>query len=473
MTHVPILRRGTPYRSLETVEVRDFASGEPLCTVSQANSGIITRDLRRSTEDNGPLREIPAAELVAMTKKAGEYFLESELPFGDTSQTAEEYRELLSRTSGLPLALCRSNQEKIHGVMARIDEVLGGLTRGLDLSVLDRGYAEDGGRLVSYRPEARWLGVVLPSNSPGVHSLWVPSIPLKVGLALKPGRDEPWSPYRIVEALIRAGVPREAFCYYPTDHGGATSLLLSTERGMIFGDVSTTKMWAKDARVQCHGPGWSKVLIGEDLIDDWPEWVEVIAQSIAANGGRSCINASGVWVPRHGRELARALAERLARIEALPLDDPEATLAAFVNPAFAEMIHASIEQALDVPGAVDLTREVRGTDRLVKRNGATFLLPTIIWCEDPEHPIASKEYLFPFASVVECPESELLARIGPTLVGTAITDDPTFRETLLRSGAIDRLNLGPIPTCHISWDQPHEGNLFEHLYRQRAFQHVA
>jgi hypothetical protein len=35
---------------------------------------------------------------------------------------------------------------------------------------------------------------------------------------------------------------------------------------------------------------------------------------------------------------------------------------------------------------------------------------------------------------------------------------------------IDRLNVGPIPTHQLSWDQPHEGNLFEHLYRQRAFQ---
>ena len=32
------------------------------------------------------------------------------------------------------------------------------------------------------------------------------------------------------------------------------------------------------------------------------------------------------------------------------------------------------------------------------------------------------------------------------------------------------LNLGSMPTSHVSWDQPHEGNLFEHLYRQRAIQ---
>jgi hypothetical protein len=35
---------------------------------------------------------------------------------------------------------------------------------------------------------------------------------------------------------------------------------------------------------------------------------------------------------------------------------------------------------------------------------------------------------------------------------------------------VGRLNLGGIPTCKISWDQPHEGNLFDHLYARRAFQ---
>jgi len=44
---------------------------------------------------------------------------------------------------------------------------------------------------------------------------------------------------------------------------------------------------------------------------------------------------------------------------------------------------------------------------------------------------------------------------------------------LMASAHVERLNLGPIPTNRISWDQPHEGNLFEHLYRQRALQATA
>ena len=73
---------------------------------------------------------------------------------------------------------------------------------------------------------------------------------------------------------------------------------------------------------------------------------------------------------------------------------------------------------------------------------------------------------------------QILAQIdrgaGPPDAGaivTALTEDERLSRRLLASPHVERLNFGPIPTNQISWDQPHEGNLFEHLYRQRALQH--
>jgi hypothetical protein len=82
--------------------------------------------------------------------------------------------------------------------------------------------------------------------------------------------------------------------------------------------------------------------------------------------------------------------------------------------------------------------------------------------------LANREFLFPYSSVVEVPQVEMLGQIGHSLVVTAITRDPLLRQNLLESPLIDRLNLGPIPTMQVSWDQPHEGNLFDFLYRRRA-----
>ena len=176
--------------------------------------------------------------------------------------------------------------------------------------------------------------------------------------------------------------------------------------------------------------------------------------------------------PRHGRDIAEALADKLGAIQARPLSDPDAKIAAFANPKVAQGISDMIDGQLAVDGAEDVTQRVR-RDRMIESNRCAFLNPTVVWCEDPAHPLASTELLFPFVSVVEVPQAELLERIGPTLVGTAITEDDVFVRELMASAHVERLNLGPIPTNRISWDQPHEGNLFEHLYRQRALQATA
>ena len=199
----------------------------------------------------------------------------------------------------------------------------------------------------------------------------------------------------------------------------------------------------------------------------------MISTSVAENGGRSCINASGVWTPAHGRDLAEALAQRLAPIVGRPLDHPQAQIAAFSNKAMARHTAAFVEGQLKVDGAVDLTAKIRGRGPLVERDGLTFLEPTVLWCDDPDHPLANTELLFPFVSVVQAPQEQMVERMGPTLVLTAITRDRPWIGQLLAAGHIERLNLGPICTNHLSWDQPHEGNLFEHLYRQRAFQALA
>ena len=197
--------------------------------------------------------------------------------------------------------------------------------------------------MLSFFPRTEALGVVLPSNSPGVHSLWAPTPVLKMPLVLKPGSAEPWTPLRIINAWVKAGAPAGAFAYYPTDHAGGNEILRSTGRGMVFGDVGSTKRWKADGRVEVHGPGYSKVVIGPDVADQWEQYIDVIAESMSNNGGRSCVNASGVWVTKHADAIAEALAKKLATIAPRSADDPEAVLAPFADPETAKRICATID----------------------------------------------------------------------------------------------------------------------------------
>ncbi|MEM7050317.1 MAG: aldehyde dehydrogenase family protein [Acidobacteriota bacterium] len=476
MLHLPILRgRRGPYRSLTVERLDHVTSGEPLAEVSQANPGLIALDYESAPQRRRALEAIPAAELIARCRRAAELFMNGELVIGadGETQSADDYVRCLSGSTGMPEALCRDNMSKLEFVFERMEQVLAGLSRGLDPSALDQGWTEEDGRTVSFLAQADTLGVILPSNSPGVHSLWLPSVALKTPLTLKPGSREPWTPLRAAAALLAAGCPPEAVAFYPTNHSGAAEILLRSGRSMLFGDRSTVRNWADDERVQLHGPGWSKVLLGADQMPHWQDHLDTLAESVAANGGRSCVNASGVRLAasgQHGRDLAEALADRLAAIEARPLDHPAAALCGFGDRRVAEALNDLIDRQLATGGAEDLTARARGGDRLVEVDGLAYLLPTVIWCDDPNHPLAQTELLFPFVSVVEVPPEDLVRGLDDSLVVTALTQDPEVHRELMGNRHIERLNLGAIPTCRVSWDQPHEGNLFEHLYRQRSFQ---
>jgi acyl-CoA reductase-like NAD-dependent aldehyde dehydrogenase len=470
MIHIPALRFGKPYSSLQKTELVHHATGEPVATVSQVTGSMIARDLSRGPAARRALAAIPARDLIAMYRKAGEYFLEAKLPGGDAELSFDEYLNCLSATTGSPLVFCRRNAEKVAYVLKNVEEVIAGLTRGMDLTVFDRGYARQEGRTVAFYPATDFFGAILPSNSPGVHSLWVPAVAMKIPLVLKPGREEPWTPFRVLQAFAKAGIPAEAFGFYPTDHAGAGDILRLCGRSMLFGDSTTTDPYKNDLRVERHGPGFSKVLIGADMADQWEQYIDVIAEAIAANGGRSCVNVSAVWTPRHGDAIAAALAEKLLPIKARAWNDPEAAIAAFANPKVAEAINGLVDNLLQTPGARDVSLERRGSPRLVQEGRIAWLLPTIVRCDSWDHPLANKEFLFPFASVIECPQDTMLSAIGPTLAAMVLTEDPAFTREVIDCHHIERLNLGPIPTNRLTWDQPHEGNLFTHLWRQRAFQ---
>lgn len=470
--HLPVLRRGRPYESLDQQELVDPRQDARLAAIGQVQAGIIRKDLSRIAESRAALKRFTVAELIQVCAQAGEAFLNGTLPLGDRghSQSARQYLETLSATSGLPHVLVRRNMTKIHQALTNMGTVLNGLTRGLDLAILDRGFGEQGGARVSFRPATDCLGLVMPSNSPAVNSLWLPAIPLKIPVVIKPGRDEPWTPYRLIQSFIAAGCPADAFGFYPTDHEGAAAILRGCGRALVFGDQSTTAPYANNPAIQIHGPGYSKILIGEDDIERWPEFIDILVTSILDNGGRSCVNASAVVVPKYATEIAEALAQRLGPIAPLPADDERAQLAGFANPKLAEHIDATIEAGLATSGAEDVTARHRNGPRKVEFENRVYLRPTVVRCDSFAHPLANREFLFPYASVVEVRQSEMLQQIGPSLAVTVITRDPAFIDQTLDCPHIERLNLGPVSTMKVSWDQPHEGNLFEFLYKRRSIE---
>jgi len=463
------LRWGKPYKSLEFQDVIHFETGESIAKIGQVTGGMVQMDMRKADNARVALRRIPTDELLKRIGKAADLFESGTLPVGDGQQSVDDFVLQQSASTGLPEHMCRGNMMKNAFVLHNMPKILDCLTRGLDLEIFNQGYGEEGrGVTVSFQCQSPVLGAVLPNNSPGVHTLWLPAVALQVGLVLKPGSQEPWTPYRMIAAFIEAGIPAEAFCLYPGSHDVGSTLLSKCSRSMIFGSAQTVNQYAGNPKVQAHGPGFSKIVFGDDCVDQWEDYLDMMVESVLSNSGRSCINCSGIWASRHTREIAEAIASRIGSVDVKLPSDSTSQLAAFVNPAMATGTWSMVEQDIAESGVTDMTAGY-GT-RLIERERCAYVRPVVLHADSPERAVAMKEYMFPFVSVVECPQKDMLRAIGPTLVCTALTSDPGWVDQLTSAVHIDRLNVGPIPTSRLNWLQPHEGNLIDFLFRSRAYQ---
>ena len=189
-----------------------------------------------------------------------------------------------------------------------MEHILDCLTRGLDLEILTRGYGQESrGVIVSYQAQSPVLGAVLPSNSPGVHTLWLPAIPLQFGLVLKPGPQEPWTPYRMVAAFIEAGIPSEVFASVSRRSGSGSGRALGFAAGDDLRRTADGRTVPRQSTRASARPRLLQDPARRRRGRPWEEYLDLMVESIYLNSGRGCINCSGIWASRHTREIAQAL----------------------------------------------------------------------------------------------------------------------------------------------------------------------
>ena len=138
--HIPILRNGTPYRSLTTQSLRHFSTGEKVAEMSLANPGLISLDILKARSHQNSLQALSMQDLLEICGQAADVFMDEDLPLGEKTLSPAEYVDLQSATTGMPRSLCRINMEKIAETLREMEAILSGLTRDLDLDGLDKGF---------------------------------------------------------------------------------------------------------------------------------------------------------------------------------------------------------------------------------------------------------------------------------------------------------------------------------------------
>jgi len=158
----------------------------------------------------------------------------------------------------MPHVMVKRQHQKIHHALANMKTVLNGLTRGLDLSIIDRGYGEQFGTQISYYPTAQALGLVMPSNfARGEFAL-------AARHSAEDTRRPQAGPRGTVDSVSahpgvhRGRLPAEAFGFYPTDHEGAGAIFEIVRTRPDFGDQSTTHQYASNPAIEITGPATAK-----------------------------------------------------------------------------------------------------------------------------------------------------------------------------------------------------------------------
>ena len=353
MIRIPILRHGEPYTSLETVEVPHYRTRAPFAEISQANVGLIRRDLLPDAQAAArrALAGIPIDRLLEICRETADRFANDALPIGSDTQTRDDYIEQVSATTGMPYVLVRRNMDRIAAVLREMPAVLRGLTRGLDLRVLDTGVGEANGHTVSFFPRGVDAGY-RPAEQLARRALALDARhPAEDAAGAQAGRRGAVVSVPDCAGLHRVGRAAGCVRLLPADHAGAGEILRQSGRGVFFGDALDGRHGRRRPAIELHGPGFTKIFLAPDEVDAGADHLDLIAASIAENGGRSCVNASGVWTAGRGREIADALAARLAPIVPRAADDEQAAIAPFTDPRVAEWIDGQIEAGLREPGA--------------------------------------------------------------------------------------------------------------------------
>jgi hypothetical protein len=396
------------------------------------------------------VREFGLQKIISGLTDAAHHFRHSALEVGGVTMGPDEYCRIQSLATGVPERLCRENMDKIYKAFMRVEQTLRGHLsswRG-DISLEDIFSGKEG---EGYARQSAILGGIWPSNSSGVFQLLPPGLALGPVL-IKPGSGDVLTPLRIREACRVVGLPAEAIGIYPGD-GDRLSGAISeaTKRRLLFGGADTVNKYHGNPEVEVHGPGCSKIIIGEDKVGAWRDYLDVMRASIMNGSGRGCIACSAIYAPGEiAEELATALADLIGDTQVRKLDDPEAVLAAFGSPKGAENILGLMRKYVSHGGGRFVTPE---EDRAVVCGPYSVLRPVVAYLPKVPSPgelSASKfEVPAPAVLVINSDGYPLEEVIGSTLVCTAITDNSDLLTKLADSGKISRLNRRAIPTTLI------------------------
>ncbi|MFE0514356.1 aldehyde dehydrogenase family protein [Streptomyces sp. NPDC058964] len=440
---IPVLRGGQERASRDSRMLHDV-NGDPLAEVHEAPA--LLAELTVKAMRQAP--PMPLQERLAVLAEAGRLFAEA--PLG--GQTPQEYCRVQALASGVPVAVARQTLARTRDDSALLGEVVG------------RQSPAGAGRTARWVRRGCVLGVVAPSNHPATHGAWLQAVAMGYRVAVRPGARDPFTPLRLVRALLEAGLDPHAAALLPGSHSAADRLVRAADLALVYGGEDTVARLRGDGRVLVRGPGRSKILL-DGPYDE--ETLDHLVAEIASDGGVRCTNTTAVLTSGDHQALAEALAERLARLPVHPVTDDRAVLP--VRPRKeAEGLRAAVGRAAQ--GAPDLTARHYPEGPLTPAGpDSVALRPAVVPVDRSDHPALRTELPFPCVWVAPWHPSEGVGPLTDSLALTLLTDRASLVDEALESPTVRTVLHGRVEGWWKDPYLPHDGYLGQFLKEARGF----
>lgn len=451
MIAVDALGPNGEYRTRAREVIADIA-GTPVAELSIAPPLFVSRSIRAQRS----VRTLPAVRRQAALAEAAEIFAGAEI----VGYGFDQYVEVVSRVSGLPIAVARASAREVaQAIRHAFDAVAPARPVGATFDWRDER-TRRGSALWARRGEV--LAVHASGNSPGVHGGWVQALALGYRVAVRPSRREPFTGHRLITALRQAGFRPEDALYLPTDHAGAAEIIAAADLAIVYGGQDVADKYTGDSTVLVNGPGRTKILITAEK--DWRDYLDVIVESISGQGGMACTNATAVLYEGDPLQLAEAIVARLATIAPLPIADERAVLP--VQPLdsarrVAEYLAAKSQGCTALLGADHIVAELG--------DGSAALRPAVHLLDRPDVDKLNTELAFPCVWIAPWTRADGLVPLRNSLVINAITDDGELIDALVEEPTVSNVYSGRYPTSYACSDIPHDGFLADFLMRTKGF----
>lgn len=440
---------GGPYRTRNLLTIADL-TGNPVAELSLVPRLYVQRAMAALHR----ARPLPPGERADALARAGRLFATGPV----NGLSAEHYQRIVSRVSGMPISVVRSATDAIARSAAQAYDAA--------QCAKPYGAVNDWRDPATREGRALWIrrgdvfAVHAAGNHPAVHTLWLEAMALGYRVAVRPSRREPFTPHRLITALRETGFPDDQVVFLPTDYAVADDIIRNADLAMVYGGEDVVRKYGQSANVLPQGPGRSKILIAWH---DWTPYLDVVVDSVVAQGGTACVNTTAVFVAGDPGPLAQAIAERLSGIPSLPPEDNRAVL-----PVQSLASARDVEKYLfDHVGGAEM---LLGGDGIVDDlgDGRAVLRPAVMRVDRADAPQTRIELSFPCVWVAPWSRDDGIEPLKDTLVLTVISGDEELIDRLAEEPSISNVYIGDHPTYWMAPWVPHDRYLGEFLMRTKG-----